>query len=140
MIEFTCEAIWPWDFVFLWEFWSQFWFLYVRLSVRYFCFFPVSLGRLICHFLPGCPFYWHKVAHSSVLWSFVFLIVCDNLSFFISNFVDLSQQIKVKFLTYISLYYKTNDCNPRFSISEKINDTFLEVPNTSKLWTEGQDL
>ena len=27
----------------------------------------------ICPFLPSCPFYWHVVADSSLLWSFVFL-------------------------------------------------------------------
>ena len=36
-----------------------------------------SFGKLyflrICPFLPSCPFYWHIVADSSLLWSFVFL-------------------------------------------------------------------
>ena len=44
----------------------------------------------ICPFLPSCPFYWHIVADSSLLWSFVFLCCpCCDFSIFISNFVDL---------------------------------------------------
>ena len=58
---------------------------------------PVSSGSVlegwtflsICPFCPGCPFHWHILAHNSLLWSFVCVISC-NLSFFISNFVDLS--------------------------------------------------
>ena len=42
-----------------------------------FYFFLVWSGKgctllRICPFLLGCPFYWHIVAHSSLLWSFVF--------------------------------------------------------------------
>ena len=42
----------------------------------------------ICLFLPGCPFYWHIIACSSLLWPVYFHAV--NLFFFISNFIDLS--------------------------------------------------
>ena len=41
----------------------------------------------ICAFLPSCPFYWHIVADSSLLWSLC-IVSCD-VSFFISNFIDL---------------------------------------------------
>jgi len=40
----------------------------------------------ICSFVLGCPFYWHIVVHSSLMWSFIF----HNFSFFIANFIDLS--------------------------------------------------
>ena len=56
-------------------------------------FLPVSVLKgftflWICPFLPGCPFYWHRVARSSLLWSFVFLHFCCNFSFLTSNFID----------------------------------------------------
>ena len=41
----------------------------------------------ICSFLLGCSFYWHTVACSNLLQSFV-LLWC-NVFFFISNFTDL---------------------------------------------------
>ena len=40
-------------------------------------------------FPPSCPFYWHIVVCSGLLWSFVFLRCC-NFSYFISIFIDLS--------------------------------------------------
>ena len=39
----------------------------------------------ICPFLPSCPFYWHIVVHSSLLWLY-FCAVCCDFSIFISNF------------------------------------------------------
>ena len=78
MVEFTCEAIWPWAFVCWKIFKSQFqccclwlvrlWFLILPGSVLEVCTFLRTYP-----FLPGCSFYWHMVAHSSLLWSFVFL-------------------------------------------------------------------
>ena len=35
----------------------------------------------ICPFLPRCPFYWHIIADSSLLWSFVFLCCLTSFSF-----------------------------------------------------------
>ena len=53
--------------------WFSFWkFIFLRFSL----------------FLLRCPFYWHIVADSSLLWSFVFLC-CRLWSILISNFVDL---------------------------------------------------
>ena len=53
--------------------WFSFWkFIFLRFSP----------------FLLRCPFYWHIVADSSLLWSFVFLC-CRLWSILISNFVDL---------------------------------------------------
>jgi len=43
----------------------------------------------ICPFLPHCPFYWHIVADSSLLWSFVFLCCLLWFLHFILNFADL---------------------------------------------------
>ena len=62
----------------------------------YFLFLPGSVLEgytflRICPFLPGCTFYWHSVACSSLLGCLYFCSVCCNFSFFISNFIDLSR-------------------------------------------------
>ena len=44
----------------------------------------------ICPFLPGCLFYWHMIACSSLLWSFILLQCHCNFSFFIYNSIDLN--------------------------------------------------
>ena len=44
----------------------------------------------ICPFFLGCPFYWHRVACTSLLWSFVYLWYLCDFCFFIYNFIDLS--------------------------------------------------
>ena len=33
----------------------------------------LKMGGRICPFLPRCPFYWHIIVDSTLLWSFVFL-------------------------------------------------------------------
>ena len=43
----------------------------------------------VCPFLLGYPFYCHIVVHNSLSNPLYFCFVCCNLSFFISNFVDL---------------------------------------------------
>ena len=94
MIEFACEAIWPWNFV-CWLL-SQFPCLWLVCS----CFLFLSGSILegytsvrICPFLPDCSFYWHIVAHSGPYDPLYFSVVCCN--FFISYFIDL------KFLFYL---------------------------------------
>ena len=64
------------------------------LVSSYFLFLPglvleVCTFLRIFPFLPGFPFYWHIVAYSSLLWSFVFCGVCFNFLFFIYNFLIL---------------------------------------------------
>ena len=53
-----------------------------------------SLGRLcflrMCPFLPRCPFYWHIVAVVVSYDNLYFSGVSCHLSFFISDFIDLS--------------------------------------------------
>jgi len=60
------------------DFWLQFWFPCLWLVCSDYVFIPGSFlecytFQRICPFLPSCPFYWHIVAHSCLLWSFVFL-------------------------------------------------------------------
>ena len=79
MLQFFCEAIWSWAFV-----------CWMISDYRFnFCacdgcvknlFLPSSVLESytllrICPFLPSCPFYWHIVASSSLLWSFYFCVV-----------------------------------------------------------------
>ena len=64
------------------------------LVSAYFLFLTVSVlgdGSFlrICPFLPGCPFYWHIVAYSSLLWCFDFCRVYCNF-FFIFDFSSLN--------------------------------------------------
>ena len=78
MVEFSCEAIWSWafvcwkisdysfDFPCLWWVCSDLLFLPGSVLESY------TFLR-ICPFLASCPFYWHRAAGSSLLWSFVFL-------------------------------------------------------------------
>ena len=66
LIEFTCEAIRPWTFVCRRFLNCSFNFSTCNWCVHIFCFL------LVQSFPPGCPFYGHIVACSS-LWSFVFL-------------------------------------------------------------------
>ena len=81
LVGFTCEAIWScfFFFFFLLEgFWVQFGFPWLWLVCLDFLFLPGSDLEVyaflsICLFLPSCPFFWHIVADSSLLWSFVFL-------------------------------------------------------------------
>ena len=94
MIEFACEAIWPWAFV-CWKIvYYNFNLHACDWSVHIFCFLSVQVWKVILFqelvpFLPTCSFYWHVIAHTILLWSFVFLC-CHNFSFFIFNFIDLS--------------------------------------------------
>ena len=72
MVEFTCETIWPWAFV-CWKILitiSQF-----VIGLLIYSIFPCSvLGGCtvlkICPFLWGYLFYWHIVAHCSLIWFF----------------------------------------------------------------------
>ena len=66
------------DFCLLEDFWSQFQVHCLWLVCSYFLFLPGSVLEgftflRICPFPPGCPFCWHIVACSSLLWSFAFL-------------------------------------------------------------------
>ena len=77
MVEFSCEAVWPWALV-CWKISGySFNFCACDGSVKIFYFFLVQFWKVIflriCPFLPSCPFYWHRVADSNLLWSFVFL-------------------------------------------------------------------
>ena len=88
MIEFACEAIWPWNFVC----WLLFQFPCLWLVCSCFLFLSGSIleGYIsvrICPFLPDCSFYWHIVAHSGPYDPLYFSVVCCN--FFISYFIDL---------------------------------------------------
>ena len=72
------EAGWTWDFV-CWKI-SDYSFNLCACdgSDKIFYFFLVQFLESctflrICLFLPSCPFYWHIIADSSFLWSFVFL-------------------------------------------------------------------
>ena len=88
MVEFSCEAVWFWAFV-CWNI-SDYSFNFCACdgSVKIFYFFLVQFGKFIflriCQFLPCCPFYWHTVADSSLLWCFsVLSIVISSFSFLI---------------------------------------------------------
>src|SRR5574337_1503731 len=78
LVEFSCEAVWTWAFVCWMIFDYSFNFHACDGSVKIFLFLP---GRVlesctflrIFPFLPRCPFYWHIIADSSLLRSFVFL-------------------------------------------------------------------
>ena len=66
-----------------------------------------SFGRLylrICPFLPGCPFYWHRVACSSLLGCFDFCGVCCNFSFFISNFYWFESSPSFSWWVWLMVY------------------------------------
>ena len=83
----------------LWLFWS------------YFLFLPGSVLEdftflRICLFLPDCPFYWHRVTHSTLSWSFVFLCCLLYVSFFISNFIDLSLFLFLMSLSTLFIFSK----------------------------------
>ena len=89
MVEFTCEPIWFWAFdcwkvffCYSFDFCSCDWFPQI------FYFFPGSGYTFlrICPFLPSGPFYWHVVAHNSLLWFFfisVLSVVISPFSFLI---------------------------------------------------------
>ena len=59
----------------------------LRFSISSWSSFGNCTFLRICPFLPNCPFYWHIIAHSSLLLSFIFL--CCHFSILISNFIDL---------------------------------------------------
>ena len=73
---FLCSLLWSLHFhliLFIW-----FFSLCFLMSLLDFLYFPDSVleGYIflrICLFLPSCLFYWHIVADSSLLWSFIFL-------------------------------------------------------------------
>ena len=77
MVEFSCEVVWS-CLLFAGRF-------LITVSISMFVMgllkFSISswfsFGKLyfirFCPFLPSCPFYWHIVSDSSLLWSFVFL-------------------------------------------------------------------
>ena len=94
MEKISCEAVWSSAFV-CWKI-SDYSFNFCALmSLLRFLFLHGSVLESctflrICLFLPSCPFYWHIIADSSLLGSFVFFcVVCCDLSIFVSNFVDL---------------------------------------------------
>ena len=65
---------WVLDLCFLEVFKSQFQFQYLELVYSQFLFLPGSVLEgctfvRFCPFLPGCPFYWHIITYSSLLWS-----------------------------------------------------------------------
>ena len=71
---------WSWCMIFLiccWILFARIWLriFHLCLSVILACSSVLEGYTLlrICPFLPSCPFYWHIVADSSLLWSFVFL-------------------------------------------------------------------
>ena len=76
--EFACRSHLILDFSLLEVLKSQFQFHYLWLVYSYFLFL---LGSVldnctllrICPFVLGCQFYWYIIAHSSLLWAFVFL-------------------------------------------------------------------
>ena len=77
MVEFTCEAIWSWAFV-CWKIFDySFNFHACDGSVKIFNFFLVQFWKVIVFLDLSIssiyPVYWHTVADSSLLWSFVFL-------------------------------------------------------------------
>ena len=94
MTEFTWEPIWFWTFGGWTIFNHSFNFSTCDLSVQIFIILlsilEVSIFLRFCPFLPGCPFYWHIVACSSLLWSLYFCDVHCNFSFFIYGCIDLS--------------------------------------------------
>ena len=82
-------------FYFLEDFKSQSQFQCLWLVCVYFLFLPGSVMEgcaflRICPFLPGCPFSWHIVPCSNLLWPLYFCSVSCYFSFFISNSVDLN--------------------------------------------------
>ena len=86
MVEFTCEAICSWAFI-CWNIFDYSFYTRACDGSQDFLFLPDSVLEgynfpRICSFLPGCAFYWHTVAESSLLWSFA--ICCGVLSVMIS--------------------------------------------------------
>ena len=85
LIEFTCERMWPWDFVSWKNFDDSFYFKACDWPAHILYFFLVQTQidtfLRICPFIPSCPFYCHTISythisiivHSSLLWSYVFL-------------------------------------------------------------------
>ena len=76
MVEFTCEAIWSWAFIV-----GRYFFITASISVMFLLRSSIFPGSVlegytflrVFTFLPSCPFYWHIIADSSLLWSFIFL-------------------------------------------------------------------
>ena len=134
------EAGWTWDFVcwkisdysfnlcacdgsdkiFFFLFLSFFFFFY-----KIFYFFLVQFLESctflrICLFLPSCPFYWHIIADSSLLWSFVFFcVVCFDFSIFISNFVNMILlPIFLTCLAVVCIFYLSSKSQTLFSFAD----------------------
>ena len=89
LLEFSCKAIWSWAFVF-WEIFDHnFNFSACNQVVHNLYFFLVQSWKIEL-FLKSVHFF--QVIHFITIQShnpLYFCIVCCNLSFFISNFVDL---------------------------------------------------
>ena len=99
MTEFSCEAIWPWPFVFFWEnFWSQHQF---QCLFKFLLLHDSVLGDRpflrICPFIPGHPFYCHIVVNNSLI-----ILCISALSVVTSPFSFISTQIfMISFLLLI---------------------------------------
>ena len=79
--------------LFIGRFLLQFQFPFLWVVCSHFLFISGSILEVhtflrIFPFLRTCLFYWHLVAHSSLLWSLYFPVICCSF-FFISNFTDL---------------------------------------------------
>ena len=90
MIEFTCEVIWSWTFVY----WKIFNHIFNFITCAWSIFFLFLPGLVledflrICPFLSSCPFNWH-ILFVVVSYDRLYLYgVSCNLSFFISNFIE----------------------------------------------------
>ena len=81
LIEFSCEAIWFWAFVFLGDF-----FIRASISVLVIGLFIISIS---VHFFLVIHFIAIQLLITVSYNPLYFCIVCCNLSFFISNFLDL---------------------------------------------------
>ena len=77
MIEFSCDAAWTWAFV-CWKI-SDYSFNFRACdgSFRFSISSWFSFGKLYfsknLSISSSCPYYWHIIADSSLLWAFVFL-------------------------------------------------------------------
>ena len=90
MIEVACDPIWSWAFLLVGRFLLQFWCPCLWLVCLDFLFLPGSVleghSSKNLSISSKLPLFWHIVAHSSLLWSFVFVlsVVISPFSFLIS--------------------------------------------------------
>ena len=115
MIEVACDPIWSWASLLVGRFLLQFWCPCLWLVCLDFLFLPGSVleghSSKNLSISSKLPLFWHIVAHSSLLWSFVFV-----LSVVISPFSFLT--LLIWFFSFFFLMSLANSLSILFIFSK----------------------